>query len=40
MRIKVPHTWKNYNQHSEKSISVAVYPEIKVCPHKIDLQTL
>ena len=31
---------RSHNQHSEKSISVAVFPEIKVCPHKIDLQTL
>ena len=31
---------RSHNQHSEKSISAAVFPEIKVCPHKINLQTL
>ena len=28
---------RSHNQHSEKSISAAVFPEIKVCPHKINL---
>ena len=31
---------RSHNQHSEKSTSAAVFPEIKVCPDKIDLRTL